>query len=348
MEKPKKNQHYVPQSYLENFSLDPNKNEKQIFVFDKDNQKKFPTNIKNIPLERYFYDFPENLVLPGEDPQKVENFFDELEGRQKKLLKHIKKKIDWIFRLRKKGNAYSKKVLNQSQKIDSSYVVAFQLFRTKEFRNFLLEMREVNKPFFDKLIEQEINEIITQGAKEYSIILNEESTSEIQSMLSERIDNKLSFMYKEGLSVIHSNFMDSSYEPASQILREHIYLIGINDTEKPLFTSDHPVVQYPHLGLNGINSPGIEIAFPIDSKAILIMKEKSHFYKFAKLDGNLFPLTLNDVDFYNQLQVYGSNRFVFCSEDRFDLVEEICKNNPDVCSSNKTRIQLKEIPTDDL
>jgi hypothetical protein len=343
MEKPKKNQHYVPQSYLENFSLDPNKNEKQIFVFDKDNQKKFPTNIKKIPLERYFYDFPEIFVLPGEDPQKVENFFDELEGRQNKLLKHIKKKIE-----REKGNAYSKKVLNQSQKIDLSYVVAFQLFRTKEFRNFLLEMREVTKHLFDKLIEQEINEIITQGAKEYSIILNEESTSEIQSMLSERIDNKLSFMYKEGLSVIHSNFMDSSYEPASQILREHIYLIGINDTEKPLFTSDHPVVQYPHLGLNGINSPGIEIAFPIDSKAILIMKEKSHFYKFAKLDGNLFPLTLNDVDFYNQLQVYGSNRFVFCSEDRFDLVEEICKNNPDVCSSNKTRIQLKEIPTDDL
>jgi hypothetical protein len=273
MEKPKKNQHYVPQSYLENFSLDPNKNEKQIFVFDKDTQRKFPNNIKNIPLERYFYDFPENLVLPGEDPQKVENFFDELEGRQKKLLKHIKKKIDWIFSLRKKGNVYSKKVLNQSQKIDLSYVVAFQLFRTREFRNFLLEMREVNKPFFDKLIKQEINE---------------------------------------------------------------------------LFTSDHPIVQYPHLGLNGINSPGIEIAFPINSKAILIMKEKSHFYKFAKLDGNLFPLTLNDVNFYNQLQVYGSNRFVFCSEDRFDLVEEICKNNPDVCSSNKTRIQLKEIPTDDL
>jgi hypothetical protein len=39
-------------------------------------------------------------------------------------------------------------------------------------------MREVTKPLFDKLIDQEINEIITQGAKEYSIILNEESTSE--------------------------------------------------------------------------------------------------------------------------------------------------------------------------
>ena len=230
MEKPKRNQHYVPQSYLKNFILNPNKNEKQIFVFDKVIQKKFTNSIKNIPYERYFYDFPEILVSPGEDPQKVENFFSELEGRQQKLLKHIQKKIDWIFSLRKKGNAYSKKVLNQSQKIDLSYIVAFQLFRTKEFRNSLLEMREVTKPLFDKLIGQEINEIITQVAEEYSIILNEESTSEIQSMLSERIDDKLSFMYKEGLSVIHSNFMDSYYEPASQILRKHIYLIGINDT----------------------------------------------------------------------------------------------------------------------
>ena len=347
MEKPKKNQHYVPQSYLKNFILNPNKNEKQIFVFDKVTQRKFTNSIKNIAYEKYFYDFPEILVSPGEDPQKVENLFSELEGRQHKLLKHIQKKIDF-FRMNLIQILISKKVLNQSQKIDLSYVVAFQLFRTKEFRNFLLEMREVNKPFFDKLIKQEINEIITQFPAEYSITLNEESASEIKSMLFERTDDKLSFMYKEGLSAIHSNFMFSSYEQASQIIRKHIYLIGINDTNKPFFTSDHPVVQYPHLGLNGINSPGIEIAFPINSKAILIMKEKSHFYKFAKLDGNFFPLTLNDVDFYNQLQVYGSNRFVFCSEDRFDLVEEICKNNPDVCSSNKTRIQLKEIPTDDL
>ncbi|WP_413172465.1 DUF4238 domain-containing protein [Anabaena azotica] len=348
MEKPKKNQHYVPQSYLENFSLDPKKKEKQIFVFDKFNQTKFSTNIKNIPLERYFYDFHEILVSPGEDPQIVENLFTEIEGEQKKLLKHIQKKIDWIFSLRKKSNAYSKKVLNQSQKIDLSYVVAFQWFRTREFRNFLLEMREVNKPLFDKLIKQEMNEIITQFAAEYSIPLNEESASEIKSMLFEITDDKLSFMYKEGLSAIHSNFMFSYYEPASQILRKHIYLIGINDTDQPLFTSDHPVVQYSHLGLKGINSPGIEIAFPINSKAILIMKEKSHFDKFTKLDSNLFPLTLNDVNFYNQLQVYGSNRFVFCSENRFDSVEEICKNNPDVCSNNKTRIQLKEIPADDL
>ena len=36
------------------------------------------------------------------------------------------------------------------------------------------------------------------------------------------------------------------------------------------------------------------------------------------------------------------------AENQFDLVEEICRNNPDVCSSNKTRIQLKEIPADDL
>ncbi|MGM3308051.1 DUF4238 domain-containing protein [Anabaena sp. WFMT] len=92
MEKPKKNQHYVPRSYLENFSIDPSKNEKQIFVFDKVTQKKFPTNIKNITLERYFYDFPETFVLPREDPQKVENFFNELEIRQNKLLKHIQKK----------------------------------------------------------------------------------------------------------------------------------------------------------------------------------------------------------------------------------------------------------------
>lgn len=73
------------------------------------------------------------------------------------------------------------------------------------------------------------------------------------------------------------------------------------------------------------------------------MREKSHFQEMLKLESKLLPLTYQDINFYNMLQIYGSNRFVFCSENRFELVEEVCQTYPHVCSTDKNRIKVNEI-----
>jgi hypothetical protein len=71
------NQHYVPQSYLKNFSSDRTR----IFVFDKFKQRNFKTNVRNVASERAFYDFPQSIDQP-EDVQVIERVFSELEARQ--------------------------------------------------------------------------------------------------------------------------------------------------------------------------------------------------------------------------------------------------------------------------
>ena len=49
-----KNQHYVPQFILRNFTVGDGK---QIHVFDKQDEKSFRTNIRNIAAETGFYNF---------------------------------------------------------------------------------------------------------------------------------------------------------------------------------------------------------------------------------------------------------------------------------------------------
>lgn len=52
-----KNQHYVPQFILKNFSSGK---KDQVFVFDKECSKKFRSNVRNIASENGFYNFEIN------------------------------------------------------------------------------------------------------------------------------------------------------------------------------------------------------------------------------------------------------------------------------------------------
>jgi len=113
--------------------------------------------------------------------------------------------------------------------------------------------------------------------------------------------------------------------------------------DQPLFTSDHPVVRRAHLSSSGLASEGIEIAFPLNSKSILIMREKQHFHRYKDRESKLFPLTLEDVEHYNMMQVHDSSRFVFCTEDRFDLVKSICQEHPEACSENRDRVKVRAV-----
>jgi hypothetical protein len=118
-------------------------------------------------------------------------------------------------------------------------------------------------------------------------------------------------------------------------------MIGINDTGQPLYTSDHPVVKHRHKDFSGYSSEGIEIVYPLDKRILIIILEKNHFKKCISLDRKLYPLTFEDIHYYNGLQVFQSNRMVFCSEDKFDLAREICQKYSEVGYEEKNRIQFK-------
>lgn len=331
-----KNQHYVPQYYLRNFT-----NEQSLICsFDKFKQKSFPSNVKNIASETYFYDFLQDSE-GGKRVQKMEKFFSELEGKASRFTLHIQKKVEGIFNLRNLGKAYSIKVLTSDQKLDLSCLIAIQALRTRDFRNFLIEMFQKSQFIANDITEVYTIESLKKFEEEYSVKLNEPLVEHIKSIGADIGLSILNVLKTDGIPVVQAQFIFDHYKELSETLLNHIWMIGINDTSQPLYTSDHPVVKHRHKDFSGYSSEGIEIVYPLDKSILIIILEKNHFQKCISLDRNLYPLTFNDIRYYNGLQVSQSNRMVFCSEDKFDLAREICQKYPAVCYEEKNRIQFK-------
>lgn len=126
-------------------------------------------------------------------------------------------------------------------------------------------------------------------------------------------------------------------------LYKHIWVLGHNQTQHALYSSDNPVVRRPHrrhpvLRYTGVASPGIEVAMPLGSNHILILMERSHFAAVAKFDRRSVNLTSEQVEYYNSLQVRGCERQIYCAENDFDLVREMCERWPDLCSAERRRV----------
>jgi hypothetical protein len=137
---------------------------------------------------------------------------------------------------------------------------------------------------------------------------------------------------------------DLVVEMAAMINR-HIWFIGTNDTIQPFYTSDHPVVkkanvQRPGRSFNGLRSPGIEIAFPLSSRHILVMVERSYFHAMASLDGRAMPMDPIGVEHFNSLQVLKSRRQVFCEADKFEQALGVCRRFPEVCAPDRPKVEV--------
>ena len=129
------------------------------------------------------------------------------------------------------------------------------------------------------------------------------------------------------------------------IINRHIWFVGVNETIQPYYTSDHPVVkkanrEHPDRGFSGLRSPGIEIAFPLDSRHILVMLERSHFRQMEKFDGYAVSMDPFGVEHFNALQVLKCHRQVYCEADQFEQAEGVCRRHPDACSPARPRVQI--------
>ena len=118
-------------------------------------------------------------------------------------------------------------------------------------------------------------------------------------------------------------FEQEKVEKMALDLVRHIWIVGINETHT-FYTSDHPVVRRGNRHgdgrlLIGANDPGIEFAFPLDNRHILLILEQTHFADCARFDGRSIPLPLEGVLDYNRLQVMRSNQRIYCANDDFDL-----------------------------
>lgn len=112
----KRNQHYVPQSYLSRFTFD----KKGVFVFDKLKMRSFVNSIRNIASDNFFYNIPGETL---KEIQSVENGWVNLEG-------HFNTVINSIVQ----GQNINKNI-DRSIKYELARLCVLQLLRTKKFRD---------------------------------------------------------------------------------------------------------------------------------------------------------------------------------------------------------------------
>jgi hypothetical protein len=131
-------QHYVPRVYLKNFSHFNGK-EHYIWVFDKETENIFQTNIKDIASEEEFYDKITEEQITEKTLRDIESKFD-IAVQRLVSIKDIDK-------------------LSVEEKDILSEFIAYQMIRTKETREVL---RDTSKQFLEKYGENLAKELKEQ------------------------------------------------------------------------------------------------------------------------------------------------------------------------------------------
>lgn len=311
-------QHFVPQFYLRRFCKDG----KGLWAFDKTTRRTFQARTTDVALQTDFYDLPGDLVqkaCPGEqvDLQFVEKSLSQAEGYSKPVLDDLLEAAD------KQG------VIPRPLRLKLAPYLVLQSLRTRLSRDVVAEMTT-------KFREAEANAYLAAtmpGAAE-------------KVQITVDIDPKI-------LPVLQArSFFDEDHiVEMAAILNRHIWFIGINKTIQPFYTSDHPFVKkanrhHPGRSFTGLRSPGIEIAFPLDSRHLLVMLERTHFRSMEKFDGLARPMDPFGVCHFNELQVLKCHRQVYCQEDKFEQAMGVCIRYPEACAVDRTRVQT--VQNDDV
>ena len=280
-----KNQHYVPLAYLKFFSRKV-KEEYYIAVMDKNKDKIFMSNIKNVASGKYFY----------EVKYKPQNHWE------KYYCKNIESKLPVIFNniisVTTISQNYSS-ILNESLKEEMARIILSQISRTRKA-----------KEFFDEIGNNIKTEIIDNVYKNFNKTLSEE-----QKLSLKKIKDDNDIIRDIELDIING---DGLLSKGIYYLMDRIWVIykNINYRECPFITSDHPVVYYNYMNSktdfksNGIALNTTVIEYPINRELLLVLYPKNMYFELLK-DYNNRIIFINENEFIlrvNRLQYEQSYR----------------------------------------
>lgn len=328
-----KKEHYVPRCYLKNFIFENDR----IKVFDKFKMQEREQRIMDVAMENYFYDIKIDEIIQKIEPCKQEKikadliellevnkwedvveqvdekhlekeFFSQIESVYSELLQIFIDKSyegnDWVM---KKCLACS-----EIEKTLMAFFIAIQTIRTKSFRDNLRDT--ISKTYQALVYKSQMNDVDALPKEAFECDVNPD------------------FVKLQHSSMILNEEM--SFEIA-ETLCNHIWVMYVNKTKYPFYTSDNPIATIPHkhdeyMSYGGLKSEGIEIVFPISSKLLLAMYEKTSYDKLFS-DRQFYVLTSKDqIDYFNCVQVYHSYRCIFSGKSNFELAKEMCKAQPEL------------------
>jgi len=299
-----KTQHYVPRFYLKNFMSSDNK----IFVYDKTTEKVFQTAVENIACENYFYD-SKKLESEFHKEQYLEKFYSSIESKFAPFY------LDFVSKIESKEK---EKITEEDKKAFANFLV-LQIDRTKEHREMSRQSYSVIK---EQLIEKGFTK---QQLIDFGFELENPDPKDlhIESILSG----------------------DEMRATLAEILENHIWILVENTTNQPFYTSDNPIakianIKNEYISYDGYGSEGIEIIFPLNSNYLFVLCEREYFKNFEQIENSKLTITnVENVNYYNSLEIIRSYRQIFSCEDSFKIISELKKVNSESFKTNRKRMK---------
>ncbi len=293
MNEPKK-QHYVPQTYLRNFSFKSNNMDK-ICVFSKRTSKQYVANVSDTSAKRHFY------TLEGSnDKYIVEKFFaKEIEP----LLKNIIDKIISLSECKLINDGAT--ILTFQDKLDLATCVIYQLIRSTNFRAYTYEKYDEMLPKIRQITSDKFGQDNVDWFLFDSIMPNNEKIKKdvsINALLSKQLIKKM----------------------VTEICCKNFLLIKIKKGE--FITSDNPVMLVNSITsdvtpfTNKIANNSTIIYYPLTPKILLGIFSNSGVFKSTKEHDCTIKYLSEDFNFVNRLnkkQLEHCQEYIYSPNNNF-------------------------------
>lgn len=294
-----KKQHYIPQMHLRNFSI--GERQQHVFVLEKSKSRIWKSAIIDAAEENYFYKLNISEAIKGDLSEEqinalndacIKDFGKPLSKLTEKELEKIDYAVEDYFaeliepRLKYLMdkiiiNTYSGNrwviehclFINEEEKHELSWFLAKEFIRTKHHR------------------EQKINMLIEMNKKKIPII------AQFYGMHIDEENISISYS-KEQEKLLHANEIfdeEITYSIAS-VFNNHIWVLLENFTDEPFCCSDNlftlfPTYKLPAFYGYGLATYGITIWYPISSKMILVMMDRTKFETYESYkDKRIIPI----------------------------------------------------------
>ena len=266
----------------------------------------------------YCFDKPECRSFPVSiEDIACEKFFYERKDDEQVLEKALSK-LEKDF-----SEVYFKLITSRSllslkwrEKNTLASFVAVQDLRTREFREILRSTgKEMKRVLGTKNPSKEL-------ADQLKTVDSEETIHEIQSkFIMETLSGKTGF---------------------AEIVLNMKWILFENNTNIPLWTSDHPVNRYnpidqSPLGNLGLKSKGIQVFFPLNPTMGIVFGDLTEYFSSPEKVTCIKP----HVTFCNTLQVKSSTRHVFSANNNFYLAKKWLSENLELKDPDRLRMEAR-------
>lgn len=276
----------------------------QLNRFDKITGRTKTNSPKAFGYEEFFYEDPDITQKAG-SMNSVEKELGRLEGVWGAILKDV------LLRVRTGASS----ILSSYEQHEFAIMLAIQGLRTRQFRDQVFQNAHRLR---DELLKRGWN--------------SEASLPKPDGAHARRVQ----------LSMLLDPMM---IDELCGVLLNHIwvYFRTVDYRVPKFYTSDSPLVRRGHettlmRGGEGLNSRGVEIAFPLSPDVILVLFERAHHgHQHAAFEGMVRTTDQQLVDYYNFLQVERSRQWLFSLDKDFQFAKDCCEVYPELRNPNRPR-----------